>query len=214
MTPQAASTEVLRLCRMAPVIPVLTINDAAHAAPLARALVAGGLPVLEVTLRTPAALDAVRAMIRVSGALVGAGTVITSEDATAARAAGARFAVSPGATDRLLGACERADLPLLPGAATASEAMRLAERGYSVQKFFPAESSGGTAALKAIGAPLPQIRFCPTGGIAAQNAARYLDLSNVACVGGSWVTPTDAIAAEDWGRIERLARAAAALPRI
>lgn len=214
MTPQAASTEVLRLCRMAPVIPVLTINDAAHAAPLARALVAGGLPVLEVTLRTPAALDAVRAMIRVSGALVGAGTVITSEDATAARAAGARFAVSPGATDRLLEACERADLPLLPGAATASEAMRLAERGYSVQKFFPAESSGGTAALKAIGAPLPQIRFCPTGGIAAQNAARYLDLSNVACVGGSWVTPTDAIAAEDWGRIECLARAAAALPRI
>lgn len=214
MTPQAASTEVLRLCRMAPVIPVLTINDAAHAAPLARALVAGGLPVLEVTLRTPAALDAVRAMIRVSGALVGAGTVITSEDATAARAAGARFAVSPGATDRLLEACERADLPLLPGAATASEAMRLAERGYSVQKFFPAESSGGTAALKAIGAPLPQIRFCPTGGIAAQNAARYLDLSNVACVGGSWVAPTDAIAAEDWGRIERLARAAAALPRI
>lgn len=212
MTPQEASAEILRLCRMAPIIPVLTIDDAAQAAPLARALIAGGLPVLEVTLRTPAALDAIREMTGIPGAVIGAGTVITPEDATAARAAGARFAVSPGATDRLLDACENAALPLLPGAATASEMMRLAERGYGMQKFFPAEPSGGAPALKSIGAPLPQIRFCPTGGITAQNAPDYLGLANVACVGGSWVAPGDAIAACDWGRIESLARSAAALP--
>ncbi len=213
MTPHAASAEILRLCQMAPVIPVLTIDDATHAAALARALVAGGLPVLEVTLRTPAALDAIRAMARVPGAWVGAGTVIIPDDAAAACNAGARFAVSPGATDRLLDACEGIDLPLLPGAATASEAMRLAERGYSAQKFFPAEPSGGVSALKAMGAPLPQIRFCPTGGITMQNAPDYLGLANVACVGGSWVAPSDAIAALDWNRIETLAHSAAALPR-
>ncbi|WP_372613409.1 bifunctional 4-hydroxy-2-oxoglutarate aldolase/2-dehydro-3-deoxy-phosphogluconate aldolase [Aquicoccus sp.] len=213
MNPQTGSAEILRLCTLAPVIPVLTIEDAAHAAPLARALVAGGLPVLEVTLRTPAAPDAILAMARVPGAVVGAGTVITPEDAITARDAGARFAVSPGATDRLLDACETVDLPLLPGAATASEAMRLSERGYHVQKFFPAEAAGGTDMLRAIGAPLPKIRFCPTGGITAQNAPEYLQLANVASVGGSWIAPVDAIAAQDWDRIERLARDAADLPR-
>ncbi|KPP85470.1 MAG: 2-dehydro-3-deoxyphosphogluconate aldolase / (4S)-4-hydroxy-2-oxoglutarate aldolase [Rhodobacteraceae bacterium HLUCCO07] len=213
MNPQTASAEILRLFTLAPVIPVLTIEDAASAAPLARALVAGGLPVLEVTLRTPTAPDAIRAMARVPGAVVGAGTVITPEDAITARDAGARFAVSPGATDRLLDACETGGLPLLPGAATASEAMRLSERGYHVQKFFPAEAAGGPDTLRAIGAPLPKLRFCPTGGITAQNAPDYLRLANVACVGGSWIAPVDAIAAQDWDRIERLARDAAALPR-
>lgn len=213
MTPQEASAEALRLCRLAPVIPVLTIERAGDAAALARALVAGGLPVLEVTLRTPAALDAIREMAAIPGAIVGAGTVITPDDVAAAREAGARFAVSPGATDALLAACESADLPLLPGAATASEAMRLLARGYGMLKFFPAEASGGAAALKALGAPLPAITFCPTGGVGPGNAADYLALANVACVGGSWVAPRAAIEAGDWAAIEALARAAAALPR-
>jgi 2-dehydro-3-deoxyphosphogluconate aldolase/(4S)-4-hydroxy-2-oxoglutarate aldolase len=139
--------------------------------------------------------------------------VLNAADATAARAAGARFAVSPGATDALLDACEGADLPLLPGAVTASEAMRLFERGYSTLKFFPAESVGGALALKALGAPLPQITFCPTGGITAAIAPTYLGLRNVACVGGSWVAPREAVANCDWARVETLARAAAALPR-
>jgi 2-dehydro-3-deoxyphosphogluconate aldolase/(4S)-4-hydroxy-2-oxoglutarate aldolase len=207
------SAETLRLCRVAPVIPVLSIDDAAQAGALARALITGGLPVLEVTLRTPAALKALRAMAGVRGGIVGAGTVLTAEDVQAAKAAGARFAVSPGATETLLAACEAADLPLLPGAATATEAMRLMERGYRTQKFFPAEASGGAAALKAIGAPLPQISFCPTGGVSADNAADYLVLDNVACVGGSWVAPKAAIMAQDWPEITRLATHAAALKR-
>ncbi len=213
MTPQDASQSNEALCRLAPVIPVLVIDGAATARPLAEALVAGGLPVLEVTLRTPAALDAIRAMAEVPGGVVGAGTLLTPEDVMAAKSAGARFGVSPGATDRLLKACEDADLPLLPGAATASEAMALLERGYTVQKFFPAEANGGIPALKAIGAPIPQVRFCPTGGVSLSNAPDYLALSNTLCVGGSWVAPKDAVSAGDWGRIEELARAAAALPR-
>ncbi|SNS49661.1 bifunctional 4-hydroxy-2-oxoglutarate aldolase/2-dehydro-3-deoxy-phosphogluconate aldolase [Antarctobacter heliothermus] len=213
MTPQDASQSNEALCRLAPVIPVLVIDDASKARPLAEALVAGGLPVLEVTLRTPAALDAIREMAQVEGGIVGAGTLLTPEDVAAAIAAGAKFGVSPGATDKLLDACEAANLPLLPGIATSTEAMRLLERGYSVQKFFPAEANGGVPALKSIGAPIPQVRFCPTGGVSPANAPDYLALSNTLCVGGSWVAPKDLVAAGDWAAIEELARTAAALPR-
>lgn len=213
MTPHHASDATLTICRMAPVIPVLVIRDPAHAAPLARALVAGGLPVLEVTLRTPAALEVIAEMARVPGAVVGAGTVLSPADVRAVLAAGAGFAVSPGATERLLGACEDQGLALLPGAATATEAMVLLERGYTTQKFFPAEVAGGAPALRALSSPLPQITFCPTGGIGPANAADYLSLPNVVCVGGSWVAPGDKIAAGDWAGIEALAHAAATLPR-
>lgn len=207
------SRETRAICEMAPIVPVLVIDDAAHARPLAEALVAGGLPALEVTLRTPAALEAIRIMAQVPGGVVGAGTLVTPEDVRAAKAAGARFGVSPGATDSLLAACEAEGLPLLPGAATASEAMRLLERGYDMLKFFPAEASGGAPALKAIGVPLPQIGFCPTGGVSPQNAESYLSLPNVVCAGGSWVAPKNLVAAGDWAGIEALARAAAALRR-
>lgn len=213
MTPEQASKLNADLCGLAPVIPVLVLDDAASAADLARALVAGGLPALEVTLRTPAALDAIREMAGVEGGVVGAGTLLTEADVEAAKEAGANFGVSPGATDRLLDACEANELPLLAGSSSATEAMRLLERGYTVQKFFPAEASGGAAALKAIGAPIPQVSFCPTGGVSLANARDYLSLPNVICVGGSWVAPKDMIASGDWAGIERLAREAAALPR-
>lgn len=213
MTPAEQSRAAARICALAPVVPVLVINDLSRAAGLARALVAGGLPALEVTLRTPAALDAIRAMAEVEGGVVGAGTLLTPADVKAAKKAGATFGVSPGATDRLIGACEDEGLPLLPGAVTASEVMSLLEKGYDVQKFFPAESVGGASALKALGAPIPQVRFCPTGGISMANVADYLLLKTVLCVGGSWVAPADAVAAGDWVRIETLARQAAALPR-
>ncbi len=213
MTPQHASELSAKVCALAPVIPVLVIEDAATAADLARALVAGGLPALEVTLRTPAALDAIREMAAVPGGVVGAGTLLTPRDVEAAKAAGATFGVAPGATDLLLEACEANDLPLLAGAATASEAMRLLERGYTVQKFFPAEVNGGVPALKAIGAPIPQVGFCPTGGVSLANAPAYLALPNVLCVGGSWVAPAALVAARDWAAITALAAQAAALPR-
>ena len=213
MTPEAASIKAEALCNLAPVIPVLVLDDVATARPLAEALVAGGLPVLEVTLRTPVALDVISEMAKVEGGVVGAGTLLTPQDVKNAVNAGATFGVSPGATDTLLDACEAADLPLLPGAATSSEVMRLLERGYRVQKFFPAEANGGTPALKAIGAPLPQVKFCPTGGVSPTNAPTYLELSNTLCVGGSWVAPKDLIAAKDWSAIEALASEAAALPR-
>ena len=213
MTPQDASAAAAKVCLLAPVVPVLVIDDATSAADLARALVAGGLPALEVTLRTPAALDAIREMARVPGGVVGAGTLLTAKDVEDAKAAGATFGVSPGATDRLLDACEANDLPLLPGISTATEAMRLLERGYTVQKFFPAEANGGAPALKAIGAPLPQIKFCPTGGVSLKNAPDYLSLSNTLCVGGSWVAPKDKVQAGDWTGITALAREAAALSR-
>lgn len=211
MTPQEASAKSAEICKLAPVVPVLVIEDASKAKSLAEALVAGGLPALEITLRTPAALEAIREMSQVDGGIVGAGTLLTPEDVLAAKEAGALFGVSPGATDRLLAACEDADLPLLPGVATATEAMVLLERGYTVQKFFPAEAAGGAPALKAIGAPLPQISFCPTGGVSLSNAAAYLGLSNTLCVGGSWVAPKDKVAAGDWEAITALARDAAAL---
>ena len=213
MTPQAASDRAREICLLAPVVPVLVIHDVAHARPLAQALVAGGLPALEVTLRTPVALEAIAEMAQVAGGVVGAGTLLTPADVQAAKAAGAKFGVSPGATDILLNACESADLPLLPGAATSSEVMRLLERGYSVQKFFPAEANGGAPALKSIGGPLPQVSFCPTGGVSLTNAPNYLSLSNTLCVGGSWVAPQNLIDAGDWDAITELARQAAALAR-
>lgn len=213
MTPQDASQRAAEICRLAPVIPVLVVEDAGRARGLAEALVKGGLPALEVTLRTPCALEAISEMARVEGGTVGAGTLITPEDVHRAVEAGARFGVSPGATDRLLDACEEAGLPLLAGASSATEAMRLLERGYSTQKFFPAEASGGAAALKAIGGPLPQISFCPTGGVSLANARSYLTLPSVLCVGGSWVAPADKVAAGDWAAIEALAAEAAHLPR-
>ncbi|MEM8627928.1 MAG: bifunctional 4-hydroxy-2-oxoglutarate aldolase/2-dehydro-3-deoxy-phosphogluconate aldolase [Pseudomonadota bacterium] len=211
MTPQDASTETARVCQLAPVVPVLVVDDAEIAADLASALVAGGLPALEVTLRTPAALDAIREMAGVAGGVVGAGTLLTPKDVEDAKAAGATFGVAPGATDRLMDACEANDLPLLPGAATATEAMRLLERGYATQKFFPAEANGGAAALKAIGAPIPQVKFCPTGGVSLANAPDYLGLLNTLCVGGSWVAPKDKVMQRDWAAITALAAEAAAL---
>lgn len=213
MTPAEQSQTAAEICRLAPVVPVLVVEDLAQARPLAEALVAGGLPALEVTLRTPCALDAIRAMASVPGGVVGAGTLLTPADVRAAKAAGARFGVSPGATDRLIAACEDEGLPLLPGAVTASEIMALLERGYTVQKFFPAEQSGGAAFLKSIGSPIPQVRFCPTGGISLQNAPDYLTLPNVACVGGSWVAPKPALARGDWAEVTRLAAEAATLFR-
>jgi 2-dehydro-3-deoxyphosphogluconate aldolase/(4S)-4-hydroxy-2-oxoglutarate aldolase len=213
MTPAQQSVEAAHICRLAPVIPVLVIDDLTHARPLAEALVAGGLPALEVTLRTPAALDAIRAMAEVPGGVVGAGTLLTPADVKAAKAAGATFGVSPGATDRLIAACEDEGLPLLPGAATASEIMALLEKGYTIQKFFPAEQAGGAAYLKSIGSPIPQVSFCPTGGISLKIAPDYLSLKNILCVGGSWVAPKDAMARGDWAAVTTLAREAAALPR-
>ncbi|MGC9447313.1 bifunctional 4-hydroxy-2-oxoglutarate aldolase/2-dehydro-3-deoxy-phosphogluconate aldolase [Cereibacter johrii] len=211
MTPAEQSRQALEICRRAAVVPVLVIEDLAHARPLAEALVAGGLPALEVTLRTPVALDAIRIMAEVEGGIVGAGTLLTPADVAAARAAGARFGVSPGASNLLLDACEAEELPLLPGAATATEVMALLERGYTMQKFFPAETSGGAPAVKALGGPLPQVSFCPTGGIGLGNAATYLGLANVICVGGSWVAPKAMMEAGDWAGITRLAEEAAAL---
>jgi 2-dehydro-3-deoxyphosphogluconate aldolase / (4S)-4-hydroxy-2-oxoglutarate aldolase len=213
MTPAQQSAKAAEICRLAPVVPVLVIDDVAQAKSLAQALVAGGLPALEVTLRTPAALDAIRAMAEVPGGVVGAGTLLTPADVKAAKAAGATFGVSPGATDRIIAACEDEGLPLLPGAATASEIMALLEKGYTVQKFFPAEQAGGAAYLKSIGSPIPQVKFCPTGGISLKIAPDYLSLKNILCVGGSWVAPKEAMATGDWAAITRLAREAAALPR-
>ncbi len=213
MTPFEASIEAARICGLAPVVPVLVVDDADIAQALASALIAGGLPALEVTLRTPAALDVIREMAKVAGGVVGAGTLLTPKDVENAKAAGAQFGVSPGTTDLLLDACAANDLPLLPGAATASEAMRLLERGFTIQKFFPAEANGGAPALKAIGAPIPQVKFCPTGGVSLKNANDYLSLSNTICVGGSWVAPKDLVTKGDWAGITALAAEAAALPR-
>ncbi|MEV8454593.1 bifunctional 4-hydroxy-2-oxoglutarate aldolase/2-dehydro-3-deoxy-phosphogluconate aldolase [Streptomyces sp. NPDC052095] len=197
---------------LAPVVPVVVLEDAADAVPLARALVAGGLPAIEVTLRTPAALDAIGAIAaEVPDAVVGAGTVISVGQVADTLAAGARFLVSPGWTERLLGAMRESGLPFLPGVSTTSEVVALLEHGVTDMKFFPAEAAGGTAYLKSLAAPLPQARFCPTGGISAASAPSYLALPNVGCVGGSWMIPADAVAAKDWARVERLAGEAAAL---
>jgi len=209
MNPQDGLGEILKA---APVIPVVVIENLADAISLARALVAGGLPVIEVTLRTAAGLDAIRAIAaEVEGAIVGVGTVITPVQYNQAAKAGAKFAVSPGATAKLLDSATDSGLAPLPGIATASEAMNLIERGYRFAKFFPAEPSGGAAFLSAIASPLPQLTFCPTGGITLASAPNYLKLPNVICVGGSWMLPKQAIAAQDWRQIETLTAQAAAL---
>ena len=195
-----------------PVIPVLTIERAADAVPLARALVAGGLPVIEVTLRTKAALEAIRAIAaEVPDCVVGVGTVLRTGDIAAAIAAGAKYLVSPGTPPELAAALAEVGIPVLPGCATVSEAMALGARGFKVLKFFPAEASGGVAWLKSIAAPLPELKFCPTGGIDSKNIATYLACPNVLAVGGSWVAQKDAIASGDFARITQLAREASAL---
>ncbi len=213
MTPALQSREARRICELAPVVPVLVVRDLARAEGLARALVAGGLPALEVTLRTPAALEAIRVMAAVEGGVVGAGTLLTPADVRAAKAAGARFGVSPGATPALVQACIDEGLPLLPGAATASEAMALLEQGYDMLKLFPAEAVGGRNLLKSLGGPLPQISFCPTGGITEATAPDYLALKNVVCVGGSWIAPDSDVDAANWSAITERAAKAAALRR-
>jgi len=206
------NSSLMTRCKAAKVVPVLTIADARHAVPLARALVAGGLTALEITLRTPTALEAIsRIAAEVPGAEVGAGTVLMPVHAEQAIKAGARFLVSPGSTAPLLDAAEGLAVPLLPGAATASEAMALHDRGYRFLKFFPAEPAGGIPALKALAAPLADIHFCPTGGIGANNAGAYLACPNVVCVGGSWVAPQALVDAGDWDGITRLARAASGI---
>ena len=207
--------DISAIANLAPVVPVLTIERLADAVPLARALVKGGLPVLEVTLRTAAALAALAAIAaEVPDAVVGAGTVLQPRQFADVTRAGARFAVSPGCTPTLVTAARAAGLPFLPGIQTVSEAMVLAEQGFGLLKFFPADSAGGLAWLKAVAAPLAGLRFCPTGGVGADTAQSYLSLANVACVGGSWVAPRDAVASGDWRRIERLAAAASQLKRL
>ncbi|MGW2615236.1 bifunctional 4-hydroxy-2-oxoglutarate aldolase/2-dehydro-3-deoxy-phosphogluconate aldolase [Streptomyces sp. NPDC001500] len=209
--PSPSAASVLDLAPAA-VVPVVVVEDAADAVPLARALAAGGLPAIEVTLRTPAALDAIREISgAVPEAVVGAGTVISPEQVTACAEAGARFLVSPGWTDALLTALRACGLPFLPGVSTASEVVALLERGVRDMKFFPAQAAGGPAYLRSLAGPLPQARFCPTGGIGPDNAPEYLALPNVSCVGGSWMVPAEAVAARDWPRIEGLARTASRL---
>ena len=207
-----SSTSEPSLLDRVPVVPVVVVDDLAHAVPVARALVAGGLPVIELTLRTPVALDAIRAIAaEVPEILLGAGTIVAPGQAAEALDAGAQFLVSPGSTPSLLAAMAGTGLPFLPGTATVSEVLTVLEAGFTEMKFFPAEASGGAPFLRSVAAPVPAARFCPTGGITAAGAAAYLALPNVGCVGGSWLTPPDALAAGDWARVERLAREAAAL---
>jgi 2-dehydro-3-deoxyphosphogluconate aldolase / (4S)-4-hydroxy-2-oxoglutarate aldolase len=206
--------EIAAIAALAPVVPVLTIEKVADAVPLARALVNGGLPVLEITLRTAAALEALKAIARqVPEAVVGAGTVLNERQLDQVREAGARFTVSPCCTPALAKAASAVGMPFLPGVQTVSEAMALADQGFGLMKFFPAEAAGGLGWLKAIGAPLADLRFCPTGGIGPDNATAYLALANVACVGGSWMAPKAAVSQGDWHEVERLASAASRLKR-
>jgi 2-dehydro-3-deoxyphosphogluconate aldolase/(4S)-4-hydroxy-2-oxoglutarate aldolase len=210
-TPMLTSLQVMQ---DAPVIPVIVLNDVAHAVPMARALLAGGIRMLEITLRTPQALACMEAIANeVEGAVLGAGTVRSPHDAAAAVKAGARFAVSPGYTQAVGQACKDLGLPLLPGVATGSEIMMAQEGGYTELKFFPAMQAGGPAMLKAWSGPFFDVKFCPTGGVTPGNALDFLSLPNVACVGGSWLVPADALAQGDWARIEKLAREASQLPR-
>lgn len=204
--------KLLSTLKLQPVVPVLIIEDAKTAVPLAKALVAGGLKAIEITLRTDAALEAVRLVAQeVEGAVVGAGTILNASHFHAAVDAGSQFIVSPGTTQELLDVARGSDIPLLPGAATASEVMALREEGYKVMKFFPAEQAGGAAYLKALSSPLAGTLFCPTGSISLKNARDYLSLPNVVCVGGSWVAPKELVAAGDWAGITKLAEEAAAL---
>lgn len=212
--PTSPRFTALQVMQDAPVIPVIVLNDVAHAVPMARALVAGGIRMLEVTLRTPQALACIEAIAReVPEAVVGAGTVRTKADAQAAANAGSRFAVSPGYTSAVGQACRDAGLALLPGVATGSEIMMAQEDGFTELKFFPAMQAGGAAMLKAWSGPFFDVRFCPTGGVTLQNAPELLALPNVVCVGGSWLVPTDAVAAGDWGRVTALAQATHTLRR-
>ncbi|WP_323013566.1 bifunctional 4-hydroxy-2-oxoglutarate aldolase/2-dehydro-3-deoxy-phosphogluconate aldolase [Devosia sp.] len=208
--PQDAAA-IRSILSLAPVVPVIILDDVSKARPLAEALVAGGLPILEVTLRTPNAIRVMEEMGKVSGAIVGSGTVRSPQHMKQSVDAGCRFMVSPGISPRILDAADDIGIPLLPGIATPSEAMTAAERGYSFLKFFPAEANGGAPVLKAFASPLSDITFCPTGGIDAAKAKTSLALPNVICVGGSWIMPADAVEAGDWGRIEALAREASAL---
>ncbi len=203
----------LDLVQHGPVIPVIVIDRLEDAVPLAQALVAGGVRVLEVTLRTPVALDAIRAMTAVEGAIVGAGTIRSAADARAAHAAGAVFGVSPGYTVEVGAACREVGLPLLPGVATASEVMAAQADGLSFLKFFPATAAGGIPMLKALAGPFPDVVFCPTGGISVGTAPDFLALPNVKVCGGSWLTPADAVKAGDWARITELAAQAQSLRR-
>jgi len=198
---------------VAPVIPVLVIEDATHAVPLAQALVAGGLKVLEVTLRTDAALDAMKAMSAVEGAIVGVGTALNGDDLKQAQDHGAQFAVSPGFTEELGRTANTLSIPLLPGIATSADIMRAKDHGLSELKFFPASQAGGPSMLKALGGPFTDVSFCPTGGVSASNANDYLSLSNVLCVGGSWVAPKQLVNTQDWAGITALASEASALKR-
>lgn len=212
LTMSTKTEKLLSVLKLQPVVPVLIIDDAKTAVPLARALVAGGLKAIEITMRTDAALEAVRLVAaEVEGAVVGAGTILNSTHFAAAVEAGSQFIVSPGTTHELLKTVRNSDIPLLPGAATASEVMALREEGFQVLKFFPAEQAGGAAYLKALSSPLAGTMFCPTGGISLKNARDYLSLPNVICVGGSWVAPKELVAAGDWAGITKLASEAAAL---
>jgi len=204
--------KLLEILTAQPVIPVLKIDRLSDAVPLARALAKGGLPAIEITLRTPNAIDAIRLVVdEVPEAIVGAGTVLTKKDFARAEQAGARFIVSPGTTQELLDAAEGSLVPFLPGAVTPSEIMALREEDYRVLKFFPAEQAGGAAFLKSLAAPLADMRFCPTGGISPKNAGDYLSLPNIVCVGGSWVAPDAELAAGNWAAVEELARQTAGL---
>lgn len=204
------TASIKEIMNTSPVVPVMVINKLEHAVPLAEALVKGGLKVLEITLRTPVAIDAIkRIKAEVPGAIVGAGTVINLETLKQAIDAGSEFLVSPGVTESLIDAALNSGVPILPGVISPSEVMRLLEKGVTEMKFFPAEAAGGIPMLKSIGGPLPQATFCPTGGISPSNAAEYLALSNVACVGGSWMAPADLVDAEDWNEITRRAAEAA-----
>jgi len=204
-----------QILKVAPVVPVMVVERIEDAVPLAKALYAGGLKVLEITLRTPCALDAITAMVEAlpDDAVIGAGTIITPKDLEAAVNAGSTFLVSPGTTPALIEAAKANPVPLLAGVATPTEAMNLFVQGFKHQKFFPAEAAGGVPMLKSIGGPLPQITFCPTGGIDLAKAPSYLALPNVACVGGTWMAPKELMKAGRWDEIERLAREAASLPR-
>lgn len=206
------SVTIKQVMTTSPVMPVMVINNLDQAVPLARALVDGGLKVLEITLRTPAALEAIRRIkAEVPDAIVGAGTIINVQTLHEAIAAGAEFIVSPGTTDSLIDAALATGVPFLPGVATSSEVMKLLEKGVSAMKFFPAEAAGGIPMLKSFGGPLPQVTFCPTGGVNPKNASEYLALSNVACVGGSWMAPADLVDTGDWAEITRRAKEAASL---
>lgn len=208
------SYTVEEIVNTSPVIPVIVIDELSQAAPLAQALFDGGLKVLEITLRTPIALEAMKLMkAAVPDAIVGAGTIVTPEDVVAAVEAGADFLVSPGATDVMIDAAQAQKIPMLPGVSTPSEAMHLSSRGFNFLKFFPAEAAGGVAMLKSIGGPLAKLRFCPTGGINLAKAPDYLALPNVVCIGGTWMVPKSLVDAGDWAAIEVLAREAAALTR-